>query len=434
MPDNSPDCVPLKARVWDKSKNDWRVETITPTQLHASANLPILQSDSHVVVIFADADKVRECPSCRQCFTTQFQMPQLWWSNYAKKSNGHFGCETFRDTEGTVTSLNAWSRYLVKQLHPGNKHSWYKFNTLTRWIASSNQTILLVFESDKQSKLSELIPKGMLDGSHTEPHHDPFWVHVRLLEELSDLQNNAVWTVRTEIRKVEKKEQRNKPDPNYRSLHDLARHAIHVSETLDVSLKTVKSIVEQHKALEDELWPEKPKKGSVRQVRERLFWYEHTLESLKSRALSNKERLINEIQLSFNLVAQYDSAISVQIGQATQSDSAAMKTIAFATLTFLPATFISAVFSMSFFNIDDDTGEWTVSNKFWIYWVIAIPVTLLTAGGWYSRRIIAPPLRIGEEERRANKFKKLKKRLEKSGKDENALEMGFGDGVEERSE
>ncbi|EEU48276.1 uncharacterized protein NECHADRAFT_75673 [Fusarium vanettenii 77-13-4] len=423
MTDNSPDCVPLKARVWDKSKNDWRDETITPTQLHGSNILPVLQSDSHVVVIFADADKVRECPSCRRCFTTQFQMPQLWWSNYAKKSNGHFGCETFRDAEGTVTSLNAWSRYLVKQLHEDG-HYWYKFNTLTRWIASSYQTILLVFESEKQSKLSELIPKGLLDGSHTEPHHDPFWVHVRLLEELSDLQNNAVWTVRTEIRKVEKKEQRSKPDPNYRSLHDLARHAIHVSETLDVSLKTVKSIVEQHKTLEEETWRGgKPKNGSFRQVRERLFWYEHTLESLKSRALSNKERLINEIQLSFNLVAQYDSAISVQIGQATQSDSAAMKTIAFATLTFLPATFISAVFSMSFFNIDDDTGEWSVSNKFWIYWVIAIPVTLLTAGGWYSRRIIAPPLRIGEEERRANKFKKLKKRLEKSGKDDDALEM-----------
>ncbi|WAO84619.1 Hypothetical protein NCS54_00183900 [Fusarium falciforme] len=423
MPAESSSCVPLKARVWDKSKNDWREETITPAQLHGSTDLSLLQSDSHVIVIFADADKVRECKSCRRCFTTQFQMPQLWWSNYAKKSNGHFGCETFRDEYGIVTSLNAWSRYLVKQLHEGG-HSWYKFNTLTRWIASSHQTILLVFESEKQSKLTELIPKGMLDGSHAEPHHDPFWVHVRLLEELSDLQNNAVWTVRTEIRKVEKKKQRSKPDPDYRGLHDLARHAIHVSETLDVCLKTVKSIVEQHKTLEEEQWfGERPKKGSFRQIRERLFWYEHTLESLKSRALSNKERLINEIQLSFNLVAQYDSAISVQIGQATQSDSAAMKTIAFATLTFLPATFISAVFSMSFFNIDDDTGEWTVSNKFWIYWVIAIPVTILTAAGWYSRRIIAPPLRIGEEERRANRLKELKKRLKKSPKDDDALEM-----------
>ncbi|KAJ4318703.1 hypothetical protein N0V84_006696 [Fusarium piperis] len=424
MSGNPSSCVSLKARVWNKSKNDWQEEAITTAQLHGSTQLPLLQSESHVIVIFANADTVRECRSCRQCFTTQFQMPELWWSTYARRSNGHFGCETFRDDQGLVTSLNAWSRYLVKQLHPGGNHSWYKFNTLTRWIASSQQTILLVFESEKQSKLSELVPKGMLDGSHTEPHHDPFWVHVRLLEQLSDLQNNAVWTVRTDIRKVEKKQQGNKPDPNYRSLHDLARHAIHVSETLDVSLKTVKSIVEQHKTLDDEDWPgEKPKRASFRQVRERLFWYEHTLESLKSRALSNKERLINEIQLAFNLVAQYDSAISVQIGQATQSDSAAMKTIASATLVFLPPTFISALFSMSFFNVDDDTGEWSMSGKFWIYWVIAVPVTLITAAVWYLYQIIKPQQWIGEEERQRNRLKEWMKHLGESRKDGDALEL-----------
>lgn len=311
-------------------------------------------------------------------------------------------------------------------MHPGDKHSWYKFNTLTRWIASSHQTILLVFESDKQYKLSELIPKGMLDGSHNEPHHDPFWVHVRLLEQLSDLQNNAVWTVRTEIRKVEKKKQSSKPDPNYRGLHDLARHAIHVSETLDVSLKTTKSIVEQHKTLEEEHWPggvaAAAKRGSFRQVRERLLWYEHILESLKSRALSNKERLINEIQLSFNLVAQYDSAVSVQIGQATQSDSAAMKTIASATLVFLPPTFICALFSMSFFNIDENTGDWTMSSRFWIYWAIAVPVTLLTAVVWYMYQIIKPQQWIGEEEQARNRLKDWPKRQGEPRMDVDAFE------------
>lgn len=94
------------------------------------------------------------------------------------------------------------------------------------------------------------------------------------------------------------------------------------------------------------------------QTRKRLYFYLHMMKSLKSRAQANKERLLNEITLvgssiyaplitwlslakAFNTVAQYDSRISVQIGQAAQSDSAAMKTIAFLTLAFLPATFIS---------------------------------------------------------------------------------------------
>jgi hypothetical protein len=48
----------------------------------------------------------------------------------------------------------------------------------------------------------------------------------------------------------------------------------------------------------------------------------------------------------------------------------------------MPATFISALFSKSFFKIDDNTGEWSVSQEIWLYWVIAVPVTLLTAGSW----------------------------------------------------
>jgi hypothetical protein len=43
---------------------------------------------------------------------------------------------------------------------------------------------------------------------------------------------------------------------------------------------------------------------------------------------------------AFHTVAQYDSKVSVQVGQAAQSDSAAMKTIAFLGLTFLPATYV----------------------------------------------------------------------------------------------
>jgi hypothetical protein len=55
---------------------------------------------------FADADKVRECPSCRKCFTNEFLMPELWWSSYSRRSNGYFGSETFRDDQGDISSLS----------------------------------------------------------------------------------------------------------------------------------------------------------------------------------------------------------------------------------------------------------------------------------------------------------------------------------------
>ncbi|KAM0548168.1 hypothetical protein ACHAPJ_009966 [Fusarium lateritium] len=339
-------------------------------------------------------------------------MPELWWSSYSKRSNGYFGSETFRDGQGDITALNTWSRFLVKQFNDDGGHEWHKFNIVTRWIASSQQTFLIVFESPKQLKLRNILrdkfPDPILIGSHNDTISDPFWVYLRLLEELCRLQDKTVWAVRDLVRPVEKEDLSKKPNPDYRSLHDTARHAIHVSETLEVAEKSVAHIIQQHTSFEAEsACGNKAAQAKYRHVGERLLWYDHMLQSLQCRASANKERLLNEIQLAFNSVAQYDSRISVKIGQATQSDSAAMKTIAFVTLTFLPATFVSALFSMSFFKMDDNTGAWSVSEKFWLYWVIAIPVTILTGGSWLLWQKWYPPPRIGEEGQSIGKLEEL---------------------------
>ena len=43
----------------------------------------------------------------------------------------------------------------------------------------------------------------------------------------------------------------------------------------------------------------------------------------------------------YNIITQRDSRVLVRMGEATQSDSTAMKTIAVVTMAFLPATFLS---------------------------------------------------------------------------------------------
>jgi hypothetical protein len=75
-----------------------------------------------------------------------------------------------------------------------------------------------------------------------------------------------------------------------------------------------------------------------------------------------------------------------------------MKTLTFVTIALLPATFIAVssfltimvslqanrpktLFSMPMFNWDLDSQE-TISPNLWIYWVVSIPLTLITAGGW----------------------------------------------------
>jgi len=63
-----------------------------------------------------------------------------------------------------------------------------------------------------------------------------------------------------------------------------------------------------------------------------------------------------------------------------------MKTLAAVTVIFLPATYIATLFAMNMFQWQPDdgtaSGGATVSNKFWIYWAITIPLTILTVGAW----------------------------------------------------
>lgn len=49
---------------------------------------------------------------------------------------------------------------------------------------------------------------------------------------------------------------------------------------------------------------------------------------------------------------------------------------------------IQAIFSMSFFHyvppVGDRTEQWAVSPKFWIYWAVTVPVTIMTVAIWLS--------------------------------------------------
>lgn len=228
---------------------------------------------------------------------------------------------------------------------------------------------------------------------------DPYWIYAIILEELLDLQDKAVWGIRNLVRKTEiHRSSSGTPQPDFLRLHDIARHAIHVSETLDVAVTTIEIISTCHD-VHVRSWPviEEPTKGTNILLQSKLQFYNHMIRSLRHRAASNKERLSNEIQYAFNAVTQYDSRITVEIGRAAQSDSAAMKTIAFLTLTFLPATYVCAIFSMSFFNYSPEADKWSVSKNFWIYWVVAVPITVATALIWNFWNKLFPSKLIGED-------------------------------------
>lgn len=70
-----------------------------------------------------------------------------------------------------------------------------------------------------------------------------------------------------------------------------------------------------------------------------------------------------------------------KLAHASKRDSAAMKTISLLGAVFLPGAYLASVFSMTFFNFQNEGPK--VSNQFWIYWVVTIPVTVVIVGMWY---------------------------------------------------
>ena len=274
--------------------------------------------------------------------------------------------------------VDTWFRFLVKDMlsdwmhTPDNKnHVWLKLNVFTHMDHATRRTAVIVFDVGPkvQERILKVLPKAM----NLVTSDDPYFIHALLAEAIVELQEEAVWKIRNSVRRIEETR-------NTASLisHDLVRHAIHVFETLDLAAQTFNSMIEHHNRLA--LIPSTTDKtimNTQQGIHDRLQFFHDVIQGLRLRSISNKERLLNEIQLSFNVVAQ-------NINRAVQSDSSAMKTIALFTVALFPMPFLASVFSMTVFYYNDDSGKWSVSKKFWIYWAIAIPTTLVVAVCLYS--------------------------------------------------
>ncbi|KAK8022036.1 hypothetical protein PG993_012803, partial [Apiospora rasikravindrae] len=378
-----------------EAPESWRTHKLNSAHIHADAQaLSQICAQSHLSIVsvgthllqgprltstrVASANQARTCPTCREVFTATFGIPGEWWSDHYRNANGYFGCVE-QDLGGAPT-FDTWGRFQAKMVRGASDFEWEKIHLFTRWSPSLNRTMVVLFDMSPPvvSRLSESLAKV-----DKHQHIDPFWVYTRIAEELASLHDESVWAIRTHVRDIEKGDKpQGQQQPDFRRLHDLARHAIHVTETLDVSMQTLAAVLAQHKDIRLEAGSNEEGAHVWKNVRQRLLAHKQIIDNLRCRSQSNQDRLQNEIQLAFNLVALEDSKTSIGISRAAKTDSTAMKTISFLTLIFLPPTFICAIFSMSFFNYDAE-GGWTVSPKFWIYWAFAVPLTVVCSVMYY---------------------------------------------------
>ncbi|KAI1451560.1 hypothetical protein F4805DRAFT_471564 [Annulohypoxylon moriforme] len=132
----------------------------------------------------------------------------------------------------------------------------------------------------------------------------------------------------------------------------------------------------------------------------RLDFYRVKLTGMEHYIHTTLERLHIQRQALYNIMAQKESKLNLEIASqqrrvahATKRDGTAMKTLSLLGAVFLPGTFMASVFSMTFFDFnvgpsdggsDDSSGNGaTVSKKLWVYFAVTIPLTVIILLFWY---------------------------------------------------
>ena len=217
-----------------------------------------------------------------------------------RHASGFFNATQGRNDDGSVSSYRTSFRFLIKHPAPPRPstgdsyqipYDWYKLGFSTRW-QRSNSSLVLCFDlpttlrSRLQDALSGVSPRTFIES--------PFAFHIVALEHVADLFDQSVWSWRDVIRAFEQKRPNVKdPRVEYDRMHEAARHVIHSSETLLVTLNVVEAMIEEHAARYSE------EKSSVRSLETgRAFRYHKSLfQCLHVRSQALEERLRNEINL-----------------------------------------------------------------------------------------------------------------------------------------
>ncbi|USW57965.1 hypothetical protein Slin15195_G112840 [Septoria linicola] len=384
----------IEAEVWtnaDGSRWERTTENLTE-RFSNTAVARIVFLEARELKQDSPEDEHRDTERRHQSIRSTLGMPATFWSPMLQDASGFFRAVEQRNAAGGLVSRETWLRLLIKHVARGPEHNnlsdddksgpskirydWHRLGMFGRWWPGGRFEI---FCFDFPTGLKEEIIAQLKVGTIPTYLTAPLGPHAWLLEQIVPWFDRSVWRCRDIVRGHEKQrpkiirgDSNSRAEQYYEDLHELARHAVHVTEMLVTALNVLSMVIEEQTSLEST--DQRPSDGKA--IEKTLRYLKSLLQGFHPRAQALEQRLTSETNLLFHLTNQ-------DIATSAQKDSAATRTISFLGLIFLPGTLISAIFSTSFFNYSPgDDLEWRVSDKFWIYWAVAAPVTLLTYLFW----------------------------------------------------
>ena len=234
-----------------------------------------------------------------------FDIHPSTWTHQYQKATGFFHSREDYPLDGSFRSYSSAFRFLIKvaandKISPYNiTYSWTEVGFWTHW-RPGHSSVLLCAADDLQ--LRQRLCKSLIESETQVCHSLPFEWHVTVLQHVSRAFDTAVWSCRDLVRDRE----RNRPSipdtvSDYISMHEIARHVIHSSETLKMSLEIVSSVMDDLDAFS---YQSIPASGMVdtfssakRTLRSAMRCEKTLLLCAHERSRALEERMQNEISL-----------------------------------------------------------------------------------------------------------------------------------------
>ncbi|KAL4911171.1 hypothetical protein BDW74DRAFT_172635 [Aspergillus multicolor] len=123
-------------------------------------------------------------------------------------------------------------------------------------------------------------------------------------------------------------------------------------------------------------------------IREDVEYTRRRTAMLLSQVQQISDRAQNQTSFMLSLITQNDAEYTAAIAIDGKRDSIAMRTISILGIIYLPGTFVATLFSVEMFDWGVNGGGLRLSSSIWVYWAVAVPLTVLTFSIWalWSKR------------------------------------------------
>lgn len=306
---------------------------------------------------------------------------ELWYSAVIR-SNWYHGDERARDLSRKVADwrrFSLWSNYnlFTKRLHV----------VVLGWPPAMRENFQVVFQGERGLQLQR----------HPMILH-AYFARALLLKTYDFLQDFSGPLYEWEF-KAQQLKSANDYTERVQVFLAFSRQIQQISTDYDVLDATLEHLEREHQWFEENIFPTAisgiATGASIQDETELRTTLRETFSSFlrEAKLIRTYSNLYNErskigVSEGFAMVNQRDAEVnlrmateSTQIARASHQDSRALRVIQILSMLFLPASLVSSIFGMGFFSTSQGTdGQaiFMISNKWWLYIAISIPLTLLS--------------------------------------------------------